>query len=149
MNYLTDNLALSSLTKAALVEILAVEMGISGRESREMVNGFFELILEQLSLGKQVKLSGFGNFEVKKRGARPGRNPRTGEDALISSRQVVKFSSSPKLVQRMAARKWAESASEARRSGPYALQEIAYARPLQEPGGVRQAIAATPETHNG
>lgn len=102
MNNVTDSLVLSSLTKAALAELLAVEMGISGRAARDMVNRFFELILEQLRRGNKVKLSGFGNFEVRKKGARPGRNPRTGEGALIAPRQVVKFLSGPKLGQRMA-----------------------------------------------
>ncbi|WP_419473777.1 integration host factor subunit alpha [Hydrogenophaga sp.] len=97
-----DSLEVPGLTKSALVDMLIEQMGLNGREAVELVEGFFELILDRLSKGEDVKLAGFGNFEVHHKKERPGRNPRTGEGVQISPRRVVKFSAGPKFMQRMA-----------------------------------------------
>ncbi|PKO69503.1 MAG: integration host factor subunit alpha [Betaproteobacteria bacterium HGW-Betaproteobacteria-16] len=132
MNHLTDNLALSSLTKADLADLLGEKMGVSGRESDEMVNAFFELILEQLAQGEKVKLTGFGSFVVQKKSARMGRNPRTGLSAPISPRQVVKFSTGPTLRERMMTKRGDESEGEGRELKQFVFHPIAYALLPQE-----------------
>ena len=78
-----------SLTKADLTEHLFDELGLNKREAKEIVEQMFESIKESLEKGEQVKISGFGKFELKDKEARPGRNPKTGEDVSISARRVV------------------------------------------------------------
>ncbi len=112
-----DDLEIPVLTKSGLVELLIEQMGINGRESSEMVEGFFELIAGRLCRGEDVKLSGFGNFEVHRKRARPGRNPRTGEDVQISPRKVVRFAPGPKFKRRMLNPAVGESLSIAKSGG--------------------------------
>ena len=106
-----DSLEVPALTKSALVDMLIEQMGLNGREAVELVESFFELILERLSKGEDVKLAGFGNFEVRQKRERPGRNPRTGESVLISPRRGVRVSAGPKFMRRMANKQLAESLS--------------------------------------
>lgn len=89
--------ALDALTKADLASLLFRRMGINKRESRELVEAFFEEIRQELLAGRDVKLSGFGNFEVRYKTPRPGRNPRTGELVPIAARTIVSFHPSLKL----------------------------------------------------
>ncbi len=89
--------ALDTLTKADIASLLYQRMGINKRESRELVEAFFEEIRQELLAGRDVKISGFGNFEVRKKTPRPGRNPRTGELVPIAARTVVSFHPSLKL----------------------------------------------------
>lgn len=89
-----DDLALVTLTKADLVETLFEQIGLNKRESADVVDAFFATISETLVAGGDVKLPGFGNFEVKHKNARPGRNPRTGEEVMIPARRVVTFRAS-------------------------------------------------------
>ena len=86
-----------ALTKAVLAEMLFDELGLNKRESREVVDLFFEEIRAALENKEQVKLSGFGNFDVRNKKTRPGRNPKTGEDVPICARRVVTFKASQKL----------------------------------------------------
>ena len=86
-----------TLTKAELSELLFEKLGLNKREAKDMVEAFFELTSESLVRGKEVKLSGFGNFGLRMKAARPGRNPRTGELIPIEARQVVTFHASQKL----------------------------------------------------
>ena len=86
-----------TLTKAGIATMLYRRMGINKRESRELVEAFFDEIRDQLLAGKDVKISGFGNFEVRSKPPRPGRNPRTGELVPIAARTVVGFHPSLKL----------------------------------------------------
>ena len=86
-----------ALTKAELSEALFDELGLNKREAKEFVDLFFEEIRGRLEAGEEVKLSGFGNFELKDKSARPGRNPKTGEEVDISARRVVTFKSGQKL----------------------------------------------------
>lgn len=94
---------MSALTKADLAEKLFEELGLNKREAKEMVEMFFEEIKTALSTGKQVKLSGFGNFDLRDKRERPGRNPKTGEEIPISARRVVTFRPGQKLKVRVEA----------------------------------------------
>ncbi len=86
-----------TLTKAELADLLFAEVGLNKREAKEMVEAFFEEIRNALEAGDTVKLSGFGNFQLRDKPQRPGRNPKTGEDMPISARRVVTFHPSNKL----------------------------------------------------
>lgn len=92
-----------AVTKADLAETLFNELGLNKREAKEFVELFFERIRQALEAGEAVKLSGFGNFGVREKRSRPGRNPKTGEEIPISARRVVTFKSSQKLKERIAA----------------------------------------------
>lgn len=93
-----------TLTKADLVQALTEGIGLNRREAADMVEAFFEEVARQLEAGDPVKLSGFGNFGLRTKDARPGRNPKTGEAAIISARRVVTFHPSQKLVALIAER---------------------------------------------
>ena len=86
-----------TLTKADIVENLNNEIGLNKREAKELVDMLFNDIKNLLSEGHEVKLSGFGNFQLRDKSSRPGRNPRTGEDVEISARRVVTFKPGQKL----------------------------------------------------
>ena len=92
-----------TLTKANLAERLYDELGLNKRESKEFVELFFEKIRQALENGESVKLSGFGNFDLREKNPRPGRNPKTGEEIPISARRVVTFRPSQKLKERVEA----------------------------------------------
>src|SRR5256885_11485563 len=79
MELTVESLDSPALTKAQLADLLFDEIGLNKRESKEMVDAFFELISQSLVTGEDVKLSGFGNFQIRTKAPRPGRNPRTGE----------------------------------------------------------------------
>ncbi len=88
-----------TLTKADIIDALVQRIGLNRRESLELVEGFFNEISKSLERGEEVKLSGFGSFQVRGKPARTGRNPRTGEPATITARRVVTFHPSAKLLQ--------------------------------------------------
>ncbi|MDT7525054.1 MULTISPECIES: integration host factor subunit alpha [Idiomarinaceae] len=90
-----------ALTKAELAEQLNEKFGMHKRDAKELVECFFEEIRRALEAGEEVKLSGFGNFELRTKNQRPGRNPKTGEDIPISARRVVTFRPGQKLKQRV------------------------------------------------
>jgi integration host factor subunit alpha len=92
-----------ALTKADIAEKLFDELGLNKREAKELVELFFEEIRAALENGRQVKLSGFGNFDLREKNERPGRNPKTGEEIPISARRVVTFRSGQKLKARVEA----------------------------------------------
>ncbi len=87
----------STLTKAELAELLFERVGLNKREAKDMVETFFEEIRFALQRGDSVKLSGFGNFQLRDKPQRPGRNPKTGEAIPITARRVVTFHASQKL----------------------------------------------------
>lgn len=87
----------ATLTKANIAQELSDTFGFNKRESKELVEQFYEEISNVLIAGEQIKLSGFGNFELRDKSSRPGRNPRTGEDVPISARRVVTFKPGQKL----------------------------------------------------
>ena len=86
-----------TLTKAELVDLLFSKVGLNKKEAKSFVESFFEEISTQLEGNVSVKLSGFGNFQLRDKSPRPGRNPKTGEDVAITARRVVTFHASPKL----------------------------------------------------
>lgn len=86
-----------TLTKAELAELLFQKVGLNKREAKDMVEMFFEEIRAKLEASEDVKLSGFGNFQLRDKTQRPGRNPKTGEEVAISARRVVTFHPSSKL----------------------------------------------------
>ena len=86
-----------TMTKAELAEALFDRLGLNKREAKDMVDGFFDEIRQALERGESVKLSGFGNFQLRDKPQRPGRNPKTGEEIAITARRVVTFHASQKL----------------------------------------------------
>ncbi len=92
-----------ALTKEDMAESLFNELGLNKREARELVDLYFHQMVACLALGEQVKLSGFGNFDLRDKKERPGRNPKTGEKVLITARRVVTFSPGNKLKARVEA----------------------------------------------
>jgi integration host factor subunit alpha len=86
-----------TITKAELSQRISDTLGLNKRESKDIVETFFEQVGVVLETGENVKLSGFGNFELRDKRSRPGRNPRTGQDVPITARRVVTFKSGQKL----------------------------------------------------
>ncbi len=90
-----------ALTKADFAEKLYEDLGLNKREAKDIVELFFDEIKGSLAQGEQVKLSGFGKFELRDKNSRPGRNPKTGEEIPITARRVVTFKSGQKLKARV------------------------------------------------
>ncbi len=86
-----------TMTKAELADALFERLGLNKREAKDMVDAFFDEIRQALERGESVKLSGFGNFQLRDKPQRPGRNPKTGEEIAITARRVVTFHASQKL----------------------------------------------------
>ena len=97
MEITVESLETPALTKAQLAELLFEQIGLNKRESKDMIDAFFDLISESLVDGDDVKISGFGNYQIRTKAPRPGRNPRTGETIPIKARRVVTFHASLKL----------------------------------------------------
>ena len=92
---------MSALTKADMVEHLFNELGLNKQEAKELIDIFFEEIRLALENNQPVKLSGFGNFDLRDKRQRPGRNPKTREEIPITARRVVTFKAGQKLRQRV------------------------------------------------
>jgi len=92
-----------TITKDSLVEMVHNEVGLNKREAKELIECFFEQIKTSLENGNDIKLSGFGNFILRNKSPRPGRNPKTGEEVTISERRVVTFKSGLKLKSKLEA----------------------------------------------
>ena len=92
-----------SLTKADMAESLFNNLGLNKRESRKLVDSYFEELIASLAVGENIRLSGFGNFDLRDKVARPGRNPKTGEEIPITARRVVTFRPGQKLKVRVEA----------------------------------------------
>ena len=90
-----------ALTKADMAKSLFNEIGLNKHEARELVDSFFEELEASLAVGEQIRLGGFGNFYLRDKSARPGRNPKTGEEVPISARRVVTFRPGQKLKARV------------------------------------------------
>ncbi len=104
MEFTLESLETPALTKAALADMLYDNIGLNKREAKDMVDALFDLITEQLVSGEDVKITGFGNFQIRSKSPRPGRNPRTGENVPIAAKRVVTFHASPKLKDQVQAR---------------------------------------------
>lgn len=92
---------MSTLTKSDMIEHLMTRLDLTRQEGRCLVENFFEELSESLIEGKEVKFSGFGNFELKDKNSRPGRNPKTSEAVAVSARRVVTFKTGQKFRQRV------------------------------------------------
>ena len=79
------------MTKAEIVEIVQQRVDLSKKDSAEVVDNLFEIIRERLEQGEDIKLPGFGNFLVREKNQRIGRNPKTGEAVTITARKVISF----------------------------------------------------------
>ena len=99
IEFSVESLETPALTKAQLAELLFDQIGLNKRESKDMVDAFFDLMARSLVEGEDVKLSGFGNFQIRTKAPRPGRNPRTWE--AIGERRVVTFHASSKLKEQI------------------------------------------------
>src|SRR5690606_5095244 len=101
MDFAVESLETPALTKAQLAELLFEQIGLNKRESKDMIDAFFDLIAASLVDGQDVKISGFGNFQIRTKAPRPGRNPRTGEAIPIDARRVGTFHASHKLKEQI------------------------------------------------
>lgn len=101
MEFSIESLETPALTKAHLADLLFDQIGLNKRESKDMLDSFFDLISDNLVEGQDVKISGFGNFQIRTKAPRPGRNPRTGESIPIEARRVVTFHASHKLKEQI------------------------------------------------
>ncbi len=101
MDFSVESLETPALTKAQLADLLFDQIGLNKRESKDMIDAFFDLIASNLVDGTDVKISGFGNFQIRTKAPRPGRNPRTGESIQIDARRVVTFHASHKLKEQI------------------------------------------------
>ena len=97
MEFALESMESPALTKAALADLLYDNIGLNKREAKDMVDALFDIVTELLVSGDDVKITGFGNFQIRSKSSRPGRNPRTGEPVAIEARRVVTFHASPKL----------------------------------------------------
>ena len=97
MEFALESMESPALTKAALADVLYDNIGLNKREAKDMVDALFDIVTERLVSGDDVKITGFGNFQIRSKSSRPGRNPRTGEPVAIEARRVVTFHASPKL----------------------------------------------------
>ena len=103
IEFAVESLETPALTKAQLADLLFDQIGLNKRESKDMIDAFFDLVSQSLVEGSDVKLSGFGNFQIRTKAPRPGRNPRTGEAIPIQARRVVTFHASSKLKEQIQA----------------------------------------------
>jgi integration host factor subunit alpha len=101
MELSVQTLETPALTKAHLADMLFDQIGLNKRESKDMVDAFFDLVSDSLVEGQDVKISSFGNFQIRTKAQRPGRNPRTGEEVPIKARRVVTFHASLKLKEQI------------------------------------------------
>ena len=101
IEFAVESLETPALTKAQLADLLFEHIGLNKRESKDMIDAFFDLVADSLVEGNDVKISGFGNFQIRTKAPRPGRNPRTGEAIPIQARRVVTFHASHKLKEQI------------------------------------------------
>ena len=92
---------MGALTKAEMAEKLFEELGLNKREAKEVVELFFEEVRASLESNEQVKLSGFGNFDLRDKSQRPGRNPKTGESVALAGKYVPHFKPGKDLRERV------------------------------------------------
>ena len=94
---MSEIITTDTVTKNELSEALFDQVGLNKREAKDMIDAFFDRIGQSLETGTEVKISGFGNFQLRNKSARPGRNPKTGQLIPIAARRVVTFHASQKL----------------------------------------------------
>ncbi|MDX2346291.1 MAG: integration host factor subunit alpha [Legionella sp.] len=96
---------MGALSKAYLVDVLCEQLAFTRPDAKHLVEQFFEEMREKLEQGQHVKLSGFGNFILRDKTERPGRNPKTGESVSVTARRVVTFKPGTKLKTKIEAKK--------------------------------------------
>lgn len=101
MDISVESMETPALTKAQLAQMLFEQIGLNKRESKDTIDAFFNLVADSLVEGNDVKITGFGNFQIRTKAPRPGRNPRTGETIPIRARRVVTFHASYKLKEQI------------------------------------------------
>lgn len=101
MDITVESLETTVQTKAELAELLFEQIGLSKRESKDMIDAFFDLVSGSLIDGHDVKITGFGNFQIRSKAQRPGRNPKTVEAVSIKARRVVTFHARHKLKEKI------------------------------------------------
>ena len=101
MDLMVDSLETPALTKAHMAELLYEQIGLNKREAKDMVDAFFDVMVDALVQGEEVKISGFGNFQVRTKSARPGRNPRTGASVPVAEKFVPFFKTGKELRERL------------------------------------------------
>ena len=101
MDISVESLETPALTKAQLAQMLFEQIGLNKRESKDTIDAFFNLVADSLVEGNDVKITGFGNFQIRTKAPRPGRNPRTGEAIPIRARRVVIFHARYKLKEQI------------------------------------------------
>ncbi len=111
MEFAIESLETPALTKAQLAMLLFDNIGLNKRESKDMIDSFFDLIADGLVQGNDIKVSGFGNFQIRIKAPRPGRNPKTGESFPINARRIVTFHASHKLKDQVQVRSSFDSGS--------------------------------------
>ena len=79
------------MTKADIIENIYEKLGLSKKESAELVEMVFDIMKDTLENGEKIKIAGFGNFVVKEKANRRGRNPQTGEEIVITARKILTF----------------------------------------------------------
>jgi integration host factor subunit alpha len=109
MDINVESLETPALTKAQLADLLYEQIGLNKRESKDMIDAFFDLVAHSLVDGDDVKITSFGNFQIRSKAPRPGRNPRTGESIPIEARRVVTFHASHKLKEQIQAQGFSSS----------------------------------------
>ena len=92
---------MATITKLDIIEYLSDKYHLSKQDTKNVVENFLEEIRLSLESGQDVKLSGFGNFELRDKSSRPGRNPKTGDVVPVSARRVVTFKPGQKLRARV------------------------------------------------
>ena len=92
---------MSTISKANIIDNLVSDVELSKKDARLVVESFFKCITTSLITGANVRISGFGNFILRDKGSRPGRNPKTGEDVPVSARRVVTFRTGMKLKEKV------------------------------------------------
>jgi integration host factor subunit alpha len=100
-----DKNSINTVTKAHLAELLFERIGLNKREAKEFVDCFFDELRSALISGEDIKITGFGNFNLRDKSQRPGRNPKTGEEVEVSARRVVTFHASQKLKEKIQGKK--------------------------------------------
>ncbi len=95
---------MNALSKAIIADAVCGDIGLNKPDAKELVEQFFEEIRHALESGNHVKLSGFGNFTLRDKPTRPGRNPKTGEEIPVAARRVVTFKPGLKLKTKIEAR---------------------------------------------
>ena len=139
---------MGALTKAKMADQLFEELGLNKREAKEIVELFFGEIRDSLVDNVTVKLSGFGNFDLREKGERPGRNPKTGEEIPITARRVVTFRPGQKLKARVEAYAGGDVAAPAGAEGADLADDALTSQDSDDASSIRDRFGDGPKVDN-